>query len=184
MNSLYTKFGYEIVLLERKHGTEIFELLQETRIPRRGRTASQYANDRNVLKGEIKFALMEPRYNSVGIFKDEKLVGISFNSITEDDHAPWLGYFFIEAGSRKTKASIVLINYITNHLYKGVRVQIGNTNTFEYRKLVRELPAPINFSVFNNGVVERFAKLCGENIETDENACYTGSGVQEKGLEA
>jgi len=160
---LYSKFGYDVMLLERRHGIEIFRLLEPARMNRSKRTVYEYSKDRRELKGEIRFALHEPRYNSVGIFKDDVLVGISFSNINEDDKSPWLGYFYIAPGSRNSKASVVLINYIVNHLYKGVIVQIGNTNDFEYKKLIRSFPGPLDFAVFKKGVAERFAKICGES---------------------
>jgi hypothetical protein len=158
-NILYSRFGFDIALVDEKHGPDIFRMLSPTRLSRKDRTPEKYAEDRRGLKSDINFALTEYNYNSIGIFKDDKLLGISFSSIT-DENSPWLGYFYIEPEVRKTKAMIVLLNYLMNHLYKGFMIEIGATNTEDYKKMIRQLPIVVGYSVFKEGVAERLSAIC------------------------
>lgn len=157
----YEKYGFQIKLLEREHGTEIFRLLSSTFLDK-SRNTEMYSKDRRVLKKQIIFALNEDYYNSVGIFKNDELVGISFNSFVEPEMVPWLGYFYIKKSNRKRMASAVLMNYLMNHLYKGYRIQIGSGDMSDYKNRVTQLETLIGHSVINDSLGPRLAKICGE----------------------
>ena len=161
---LYSKFGFDVRLLEKKDNVEMFKLLEPVKLDR-ARVPEMYAMDRRVLKGEIVFALTEYNYNSVGLFKDDELIGISFSSIIKEEQQPWLGYFYVKPEYRKTKAPVMFINYIINHLYKGFIIQLGSTNTSLYGKLVRALPGLVGYSVFKKGVAERLSKICDRDTK-------------------
>ena len=160
---LYDRFGYTVKLLTVKNGSDIFRLLSKAKLSRDGRNPEMYSHDRRILKGEIMFSLTEDNYNSVGLFNEDELIGISFSSVIEEENQPWLGYFYIKDTYRNSKASVVLINYLINHLYKGFIIQMGDTDTQRYGKLISHVPI-MEYSVFNNGVAERFAKVCKDPI--------------------
>ena len=156
---LYSRFGFDIKLLDMSDGTNIFKLLAKAKLDRTDRNPEMYSHDRRILKEEIRFSLEKDNYNSVGIFNCDKLIGISFSSFIYEENEPWLGYFYIEPEYRKTKASVVLINYLVNHLYKGYRMQMGDTDITHYGKLIQHIPV-VEYSVFKKGVAERFARIC------------------------
>ena len=160
---LYTKFNFTIRLLTKDNGTEVFKLMSKYMLPKKGRNPSLYAKDRRVLKGEILFALTKHNYNPIGLYKNNKLIGISFSSVSDDGN-PWLGYFFINPEFKKTKGAPVLLNYLINHLYKGFKIRIGHTDTTEYKKLIKVLPLPLNIAVFKDDIYRRVAKVCKEDI--------------------
>jgi hypothetical protein len=159
---LYSKFGFDVRLLTKDSKGKAFKILAPNMLSKKGRHPSLYAKDRRVLKNEILFALTKDNYNPIGLYKQDKLIGISFSSVQEDDGNPWLGYFFIDTKYKKTKAMIVLLNYLINHLYKGFRIRIGHTDTSEYGKLIKKIPIPLGTSVFADSVAERVSKVCGE----------------------
>ncbi len=159
---LYEKFGFKLKLLQKENGKDIFKLLSPGKLDR-SRGIEMYSKDRRVLKKEIMFALTKINYNPIGIFKNDILIGISFSSITEEEKTPWLGWFLIDPNFRKTKASIVLLNYIINHLYKGTIIQMGPTDMSDYGKIVRPLPKLLEFSIFNDDVSDRLLKMCKED---------------------
>jgi len=159
---LYEKFGFQLRLLNKDDGIDIFRLLSTVKLSRQ-RGIEMNSKDRRVLKKEIMFALTKPNYNPIGLFKNDKLIGISFSSVTEEEKTPWLGYFYIHKDNRKGKGSIVLINYLINHLYKGAIIQMGATDLSLYGKLVKPLPALLEFSIFNSDVGPRLKRICGED---------------------
>ena len=158
---LYEKFGFQIKFLTKEYGAEIFRLLADSKLSK-DREPEMYAKDRRILKNEIRFALTEKNYNPIGLFKNNILIGISFSSIVKDENIPWLGYFFIHKNYRKGKAFIVLANYIINHLYKGLRVQLGPTDMSLYKKVVKRLPKILEFSVFQDDLGPRLKRICKE----------------------
>ncbi len=171
MDILYEKFGYEIKLLERKHGTEMFEMLSSIRLPKRiGKSADQYASLRRALKNEIRFAIEEKNYNSVGIFENDRLIGISFNSVNTKINQPWLGYFYIEPGKRNGKAGVVLMNYLLNHLYDGYIMRMKTSLDEPYSKHIRMLPDLIGYAVFKEGFKEKLSRICDTGSK-EEKPC-------------
>ena len=159
---LYNKFGFELRILQLDDGKDCFNLLSSSRLDRH-REPEMYAKDRRVLKGEILKALTDKYYNPIGLFKHDNLIGLSFSSVSKDDGAPWLGYFYINKKYRNGKGFIVLINYLINHLYKGAIIQMGPSNDSLYKKLIRPLPKILEFSVFKPEVSDRLKKICRED---------------------
>ena len=157
---LYECFGYTVKLLEKHHGTEIFKLLKEVRLNRNTATPEMFRNDRARLKGEIRTVLSEKRYNPIGLYDKNKLIGISFSSVLDDEKEPWLGWFYINPDYRNTKASVVLINYLINILYYGFTIQIGATGNIEYEKLITTPKNHNGYYVFKNNVGDRLKRIC------------------------
>lgn len=158
---LYSNFGYEVHLLCKSHLEEIYSLLSSHLLDRNRRSPEMYAKDKRVLVGNINFALGQFRYNSVGLFKNGTLVGISFSSVS-DRNTPWLGWFYIDKAKQKSKASVVLINYVVNHLYKDFTIEIGYTDTTQYKNQIKVLPAPIPFGIFKEDFPKRLLRICKE----------------------
>ena len=168
---LHTCVGFEVRLLEKQHGIAIFKLLEPDALDRQAVTPEMYYQDRLTLKEEINFALYRKNYNSVGLFKNNVLIGICFSSITDDDQKqPWLGYFYVENSYRKTRASSMLMNYILNILYKGYTVQVGPSGSSKsmYDKLIEFKALEGGYYAFKDEVSKRLAKIyssCNEGKE-------------------
>jgi hypothetical protein len=160
----YSRFGYYIKVLEKCDGADIFKLMKPAKLDRKDREPEMYSHDRRVLKGEINFALEKDNYNAIGLYKDEKLIGISFSSFDKEEQQPWLGYFYIEKKYRDGKASVVFINYLVNHLYKGYRIQMAESDVSKYGKLIKNVPL-MGYSIFTNEAIARFAKICDPEPE-------------------
>jgi len=163
-NILYEKFGYEIKLLEKKDGIDIFRLLSPVKLDRKDRIPEMHSHDRKILKDEIVFALEDYNYNSVGLYRNGELIGISFSNMIDDEDQPWLGYFYIQKEHRKGKGSVVLLNYIINHLYKEYTIQIGATDMKLYGKVIRYVPI-LEYYIFKKGVAERLSRICDSGSE-------------------
>jgi len=159
---LYDKFGYTIQLLERKHGVEIYNMMIDKRVDRIEYSTIENDTRISVLKAEIRQAVDSSNYNSVGVFKDDVLIGISFNNIIDLENQPWLGNFMVKKGFYHTRAPLVLMNYILNHLYDDYVVQLASSLGNVWDKEIRQLPIEVGYSVFKDGVKERIKKLCGE----------------------
>ena len=164
MKTLYSKFGYEVKLLESDNDAiNVFELLKEPRlIDRRKVMAEVYAEDRFILRQEILHSLRDNNFNSVGLFKDDKLIGISFNNVDTQTKYVSFGYMYIIPKLMATKAQLVLVNYIINHLYRNFTVQIDNRFNLMYHKLLYTFPKEIEFSILTKECVDRLAFLCDE----------------------
>ncbi len=158
---LYNKFGFELKILEKKDGRDIFRLLSKAKLGER--TGMMRTKDRDVLKGEIRFALTKENYNPIGVFKDNKLIGVSFSSMVEGENVPWLGYMFIHKDHRNGKAIIVIMNYLINHLYDGMKIQIGPGDKSLYQKVVKPISKVFHFELFKDDFGPRLKKICKED---------------------
>jgi len=161
---LYEKFGYTVQLLERKHGVDIYNMMIDSRINRTVLTCLQNETKIRKLKNEIRHAVDSAHFNSVGLFDDDELIGISFNSINPKINQPWWGLFMVKKHKTRTRAPLVLANYVLNHLYgaEGYIMRLSTDSGFIYDKEIRNLPLVIGYSVFKDGFKERIKKMCGE----------------------
>ena len=164
MEILYEKFGYTVQLLERKHGVDIYNMMVNSRVDRNNKSCLENETIIRKLKSEIRHAVDGEHFNSVGLFKDDKLLGISFNSIDENTNQPWWGYFMFLEDKTRTRAPLVLANYVLNHLYgaEGYVMGLETESGFIYEKEIRRLPLIVGYSVFKDGFKERIKKMCGE----------------------
>jgi len=159
---LYECCGYTVRMLEKQHGIDTFALLGDILLPdRKSVGPEKYHSERYKLKNEILFAMTEPNYNAVGLFKKDELVGISFSSILEQENEIWLGYFYIHPDYRRTRCPTILIHYIANILYPGRTIQAGITGSdsawLQYFKDPKEGGA---YYILNDTTKQRSKRVC------------------------
>jgi len=163
MKTLYDKFGFNVRLLERQHAKDVFVMLNNSK-DKTYKEIDAYTRkeDRERLKSEIRRALDSFEFNSVGIFKDDELIGISFNSFDYEIRQPWFGQMYVKDEYRKTKAPLVLMNYILNHLYNGYTMRLRTSGSHAYNKHIRTLPIQLGYSIFNKDLNDRLKRACRE----------------------
>ncbi len=153
---LFEKFGYTIETLENKDSNEMFNVLEPEMVDF-SKHNTMVARDKRILSVELRTVLSDDRYTNIGLKKDGKLIGVSISN--EKDGGPWLGHLAILKEYRKTKASIVLIHYIMNILYKDKTVMMGNDKLKTYHKFVRVMPKILDFVIMKPEVSKRFANI-------------------------
>jgi len=158
---LYTKFNYSVQLLDFEESrSEVYTLLSSIELNKnKHRSFSLQNKDIRVLKQEIEFGFKTKYHTPLGLFKNKQLIGVCFTSLT-DLGIPWLGYFRVIPELEKTKASIVFLNYIINHLYKDMKVQLGVRSTKKLHKRIRSYPAPLSFSVLKSDTINKLKYIC------------------------
>ena len=147
---VYDKFEYQIKKLEKEDGIEIFEYFTRYRLGDKKNTY-EYSKQRTKLKNQINEALNYKYHVPLGIYKEDKLIGICFSHLNKvNSEIPELTYFHIEPEFRNNISQYILFNYIINILYEDMNIRMKNNMFKEYGSIVRELPSIIGFSMFND----------------------------------
>ena len=153
---VYDKFGYQIKRFEKEDGIELFKYFIEYRVLSK-KNNNEYSNQRRKLKLQIREALNSKYHTPLGIYKDDKLIGVCLSNIYADQpEIPKLTYFHVD--SKCDQSMYILFNFLINILYKDMHIQIKNNYLNEYGSIVRKMPSLIGFSVFNENFKNNLQK--------------------------
>lgn len=155
MEKIYSKFGFDIVILYPEDYDEIFRVFSEELVPKRN--ISSMRRHQRILKGEINFTFDKPDYYVLGISENDTLVGACM--CNESNDVPWVGHLSILRSHRKTKAFIVFLHYIINILFKDKVIEVGNANIHLYKKMIQTRNRNPDIAMFKPEIGSRVAKI-------------------------
>ena len=155
---VYNKLGYTINLIEKDDAKELFKFLVQYKLKDVKEPEERLAK-RDGLKKKIIKELETNTHTPLALYKDSKLIGICFTELYErNDKVGKISYIKINEKYNKTIAPHVLFNFLTNVLYKEIRVIYHNGIMNKFADISRVYPKVMNISSFKDEYISRLNK--------------------------
>ncbi len=157
---IFTAYGFNVIELKESNSKELFNTLEPVLVNRK-QNRTLIARDIRILTKTIRY-VFKPYSQSIGhkafgLYKDNKIVGAVICNDT--DQMPWIGHLNILENYRKTKATIVLMHFILNILYKDRIVFTGQEMLEGFEKHVMVLKPYVKMCTFKPESAARFANI-------------------------
>ena len=156
--TIYNKSGYELKVLEKINGKEVFQFLSNYKIHKQ-MDIEERSQKRDGLKKQIVTEIDNNGHTPIGIYSGSKLIGICFTELKIDSPGvAKISYIKIDDDHIKTIGPHVLFNFLINILYKDIKIIFSYNIMDKFGNIEHKHPKILQVSTFRKDFSERLEK--------------------------
>lgn len=160
---VYNKLGYKIKALSKDDGKEIFKYLLKYKV-NDSMEPEVRTGSRDGLKKLVRDELEIRNHTPLGLYFKDELIGICFSELyTKNLDVAKISYLKIDEEHNNKIGPHILFNFMTNELYKEIRITFKNTTLDKFGKIARVYPKIIGISSFREDYISRIDKFMKDN---------------------